>query len=137
VKVHATFLADEARVRDGLVYAMGAFPESWDLPSVPANTRLTLVVVFQLGTAEAMATEPHDIAVEVWQDGSHEEVATATIQFGRATQSVAGVPNFRSVVIPFVVELRAAGPCEVHLVENGATLATVAFVVRSKSTAIE
>jgi hypothetical protein len=128
MRVHAAFLANDARIRDGLVYAMGAFPESWDVPSLPATSRLTLVVVFELDPTDPVGGS-RDFGVEMWRGSAGEQVATAQVTFG-PPGSLQDAPHFGSVVIPFMVQFDAAGPREIRLTASGATIATVRFVVR-------
>ena len=128
MRVHSAFLADQARIRDGLVYVIGGFPETWSVESLPATTRLTLVVVFELTPDEPDAA--HDFGVEMWQNSSGEQVATAHVVFGSSGDPVAGAPKYRSVVMSFVAQVRYAGPCEVRLMMGGVPLATVPFAIR-------
>jgi hypothetical protein len=128
VRVHTAFLATDARIRDGLVNVINGFPESWDVPSLPATSRLTLVVVFELAPNDEAAGS-HDVAVEMWHRSSGEQVATAHITFS-GQDPFDGAPNFRSVVIPFLVRLEDVGPHEIRLTKSGASLACVRFVVR-------
>lgn len=126
--VHAAFLANDARIRDGLVHVIGGFPEAWTVPSLPATSRLTLVVVFEAVPEES--DESHDFGIEVWHGSEGAQVATANVVLGPVHESDDGAPNFRSVVMPFVVQFAETGPCEIRLTENGLPLAAVPFAVR-------
>ena len=126
--VHTAFLASEARIREGLVHVIGGFPEVWEVPSLPATSRLTLVVVFQVEAEESGAS--HDFGIEMWHGSEGEQVATANVILGPICESVDGAPNFRSVVLEFIVQLDATGPREIRLTKNGEPLAAVPFAVR-------
>ena len=132
MQVHAAFLASDARIQDGLAYVIGGFPDSWTVPSLPATSRLTLVVVFELGCDE----EPQgscDLGVELWHDVSGEQVATAHVTYTGTHQTDPGAPRFRSVVIPFEVHFRHVGPHEIRLRRTGVPIAKVPFAVRTGS----
>jgi hypothetical protein len=122
-------LASDAKIRDGLVYVIGGFPDSWTVPSLPATSRLTLVTVFDLRAGEG-SDDSHDLGVEMWHDGSGERVATAHVTFAETHACDVGAPKFRSVVIPFIVDLHHVGPHEVRLTKYAKPIASVPFAVR-------
>src|SRR3954468_1206859 len=121
MRVHTAFLANEARIRDGLVYVIGGVSESGDVASLPATTRLSLVVVFELGPADAEGSD--DYGIEIWQASSGAQVATAHIDFASTGDHMDGAPKFRSVVIPFEAQLGREGPCEIRLTKDRAPIA--------------
>jgi hypothetical protein len=127
--VHAAFLAIDARIRNGLVYAVGGFPDSWTVPSLPTISRLTVVVVFEPASDEGPDGSA-DVGVELWHDMNGVQVATAHVTFAGTYEPVSGAPNFRSVVIPFDVHLRHVGPHEIRLTRCGARIAKIGFSVR-------
>ncbi len=131
--VHAAFLANDAKIRDGLAYVIGGFPDSWTVPSLPATTRLTLVVVFELECREDLQASS-EFGVELCHDGRAEEVATAQVAFAGTHETESGAPRFHSVVMPFDVHLRHVGPHEVRLTRTGVPIAHVRFAVRTGST---
>jgi hypothetical protein len=133
VHVHAAFLANDAKIRDGLAYVIGGFPDSWTVPALPATSRLTLVVVFELESVPE-PDKQHDFAIELRHDSGGEQVATAQVTLAGTFASDTGVPHFRSVVIPFVVDFHHPGPHEICLTECGTPIATVPFAVRVQST---
>ena len=52
MQITGAFLANSAEAVDGLVYALGAFPERWSVPRFPWEIPLSLVVLAEVSQDE-------------------------------------------------------------------------------------
>jgi len=124
------FLANYAEARAGLFDILGAFPEWWDVPKLPANLLVHLVVNLDLEEADLGTTYFFEIGMN---RPNQRFDLLGKIQATRdpSLEHVSGAPLRNVVVMPLPILLAESGPHELVVTSlDDSQIARVPILVR-------
>lgn len=129
MKVSSLFLANAAEVRDGLLYALGAFPEWLSVPAVPGRLLYSVVIALDLEEAD-LGRRQHLYLHLVRPDGKSQRMAEVHLT---AIRPATDRRVLRQVIaVPVTPLLEVEGVHTVLLVDaKTAHLASTEIVIRT------
>jgi hypothetical protein len=116
------FLANYAEVRGGVLTAVGAYPEWWDLPVIPGAAPIFLVAILDLKETDLGHVFWFDLAVR--RPGQSDDESVGFVQALRTKpekpeEIPEGVPLRNTVVVPANIVFGVAGLHQFALSERG------------------
>jgi hypothetical protein len=126
----SAFLADDIRVNNGVLSTVGAFPEWWTVPHLPARQSLNVGLVISMRPDEVEFE--YDLHLRVGLQGSEDSIGTAEIRTARgpSPQAIEGTPLYQFVVFNLTVIIEKDGAYEAEIFAGDKLLGTVPFGVR-------
>jgi hypothetical protein len=118
MEFRSAFLANYVEVRGNLVNALGAFPEWWDVPSLPFVAGMHICVAIEL--QETDFGQPCTFEFFVHRpEGRDERIVALQAQKIRAPEYVEGSPIYALFAIPLPVNVGSVGLHEIIVHFNG------------------
>jgi hypothetical protein len=107
VNLLAALLAEQAQVRDSLLFVLGGACEFWTVPEFPCRIVGTVVLVFETGPDEL---GDHEGQVQVLDGGRVAGKTDFAVRTVERTVYVEGAPWIVNAVVPVAFEVRRHGP---------------------------
>lgn len=130
MQLESAFVAQDAKLLDGLLFSQGAFPEWLDVPELPIAVPIHVVVVVSMEREEIGLEYPLEATVR--QVPSNKELGRAVIKSARRGSGnvPTGIPLYHFIVFQIAVQLEDVGPHVVLVSSGDRVLRTVPFGVR-------
>jgi hypothetical protein len=127
MRINSAFLAESVEL-DSVISVARGWPEWWNLPSVPAEEELLLVLVVEFDRQEV--GQPFDFDFTFRQGSQERQAGPLSLTRAESTEYVAGAPLYDFGFVRFDVEFHEVGLCEIDVSHNGTVLTTVRFATR-------
>jgi hypothetical protein len=112
VNLLAALLAEQAQVRDSLLFVLGGACELWTVPGFPCRIVGTVVLVFESGPDDL---GDHEGQVQVLDGGRVAGTTGFALRSVERTVHVEGAPWLLNAVVPVAFEVRRPGPYKMRV----------------------